>query len=80
MTAFAMAPALPLHKAGPYVAAAYIVFLAVVLIYVGIMARRLMRNQRELAELKRDLLEREQERPESAEPSEPERRQVTTQL
>ncbi len=34
----AVAPALPLHKAGPYVAAAYIVFLALVLLYVGIMA------------------------------------------
>ena len=31
-------PALPLGDAGPYVAAAYLVFLALVLIYVAIMA------------------------------------------
>jgi hypothetical protein len=55
MTLFAQAPALPLHKAGPYVAAAYIVFLAVVLIYVTIMAVRLRRNERELADLRREL-------------------------
>jgi hypothetical protein len=51
----AAAPALPLHTAGKYVAAAYIVFLALVLIYVTIMATRLSRNERDLAELKRDL-------------------------
>ena len=50
---FAEAPALPLHTAGPYVAAAYIVFVLILLIYVGIMATRLTRNQRELAELRR---------------------------
>jgi len=44
-------PALPLHRAGPYVAAAYIVFLALVLIYVAIMASRLSRIERELSEL-----------------------------
>ena len=49
------APALPLHSAGKYVAGAYIVFLAVILIYVTIMAVRLTRNQRELAELKAEL-------------------------
>ena len=59
MSLFGITPALPLHTAGPYVAAAYIVFLAVILIYVSIMARRLIRNQRELAELKRELQERE---------------------
>ncbi len=58
---FAEAPALPLHTAGPYVAAAYIVFLLILLIYVGIMARRLMRSQRELADLRRQLDERERE-------------------
>ena len=31
-----VAPALPLHTAGKYVAAAYVVFLALVLIYVAI--------------------------------------------
>jgi HAMP domain-containing protein len=59
MTLLAITPALPLHTAGPYVAAAYIVFLAIVLVYVAIMARRLVRNQRELAELRRELQERE---------------------
>ena len=56
---FAEAPALPLHKAGPYVAAAYIVFLLVVLIYVGIMARRLTRSSRELRELRAELEQRQ---------------------
>jgi hypothetical protein len=50
----AVAPALPLHSAGKYVAGAYIVFLALVLIYVSIMARRLSRTQRELRELRRE--------------------------
>ena len=51
----AVAPALPLHTAGKYVAGAYIVFLALVLIYVSIMATRLSRTERELAELRRDV-------------------------
>jgi hypothetical protein len=51
----AIAPALPLHSAGKYVAGAYIVFLVVVLIYVGIMATRLQRTERELTELRRDV-------------------------
>lgn len=50
-------PALPLDTAGPYVAGAYLVFLALVLIYVGIMATRLARIDRELGELT-ELLER----------------------
>ena len=50
-------PALPLDSAGPYVAGAYLVFLALVLIYVSIMASRLARIDRELAELT-ELLER----------------------
>ena len=58
---FAEAPALPLHTAGPYVAAAYIVFVLVLLIYVGIMARRLARDSRELLELRRRLEERERQ-------------------
>jgi hypothetical protein len=44
-------PALPLHTAGKYVAAAYVVLFAVVLIYVAIMAIRLSRIERELGEL-----------------------------
>jgi hypothetical protein len=54
----AAAPALPLHAAGKYVAGAYIVFVALILIYVAIMARRLVRNERELAELRREVLDR----------------------
>jgi CcmD family protein len=46
-------PALPLHEAGPYVAAAYIVVFALVLIYVAIMSVRLTRMQRRLGELLR---------------------------
>jgi hypothetical protein len=49
------APALPLHSAGKYVAGAYIVFLALVLVYVGIMAVRLQRTERDLVELRRDV-------------------------
>ena len=44
-------PALPLHTAGPYVAAAYIVFLALILLYVAIMAAKLVRVEREVDEL-----------------------------
>jgi hypothetical protein len=51
----ASAPALPLHTAGPYVAAAYIVFVALILVYVAIMARKLARTQRELRELRQQL-------------------------
>lgn len=52
---FAVAPALPLHTAGKYVAGAYIVFVALILIYVAIMARRLTRTERELSELRREV-------------------------
>ena len=45
------APALPLDEAGKYVAAAYIVFLVLILIYVSIMAAKLQRIERELREL-----------------------------
>jgi type II secretory pathway component PulM len=44
-------PALPLGDAGPYVAAAYLVFLALILVYVGIMASKLVRIERQAAEL-----------------------------
>jgi len=47
----AEAPALPLHTAGKYVAGAYIVLFVIVLIYVGIMAIRLSRIERDLGEL-----------------------------
>ncbi len=44
-------PALPLDEAGKYVAAAYLVFLGLVLVYVAIMATRLSGVQRELREI-----------------------------
>jgi uncharacterized membrane protein len=44
-------PALPLDEAGKYVAAAYLVFLALILVYVAIMAAKLARIDRELGEL-----------------------------
>ena len=52
---FAIAPALPLDKAGKFVAGAYIVFVALILIYVAIMAVRAQRLERELDELRRDV-------------------------
>jgi hypothetical protein len=52
-------PALPLDEAGKYVAAAYLIFLAIVLIYVGIMAFRLERIQRDVQELAELVAERE---------------------
>jgi HAMP domain-containing protein len=61
------APALPLHSAGKYVAGAYIVFLTLILVYVAIMARRLTRSQRELAELRREVAARAAELPSDAE-------------
>jgi hypothetical protein len=44
-------PALPLDEAGKYVAGAYAVFVALLLIYVGIMAAKLARIERQLSEL-----------------------------
>lgn len=52
-------PALPLDEAGKYVAGAYVVFLALILIYVAIMAAKLGRVERELTELNRELDVRE---------------------
>jgi hypothetical protein len=60
MTLLGIAPALPLHAAGKYVAGAYIVFVLVILIYVAIMAVRLGRMERQLVELNRDLERRDQ--------------------
>ncbi|HEY8582024.1 MAG TPA: hypothetical protein VIL49_03725 [Capillimicrobium sp.] len=54
----AQAPALPLDEAGKYVAGAYLVFFALVLVYVAIMAVRLARMERQVVEL--DDLTREQ--------------------
>jgi hypothetical protein len=44
-------PALPLHEAGKYVAGAYVVLFALVLIYVAIMSIRLSRIDGELSRL-----------------------------
>ena len=44
-------PALPLDDAGPYVAAAYLVFLALILVYFAIMATKLGRIERQVSEL-----------------------------
>ena len=66
ITLLAEAPALPLHAAGKYVAGAYIVFILILIIYLGIMSRRLHHNQTEIEELK--LLLAERERQEAAAP------------
>ncbi len=56
MTAlFAIAPAIPLGKAGKFVAGAYIVVMAVFLIYFSIMAVRAQRLEQELDQLRRDV-------------------------
>jgi uncharacterized membrane protein len=57
-------PALPLDDAGPYVAAAYIVFVALILVYVSIMATKLGRIEREIDELSELVERRETERAE----------------
>jgi hypothetical protein len=51
LSLLASTPALPLDEAGKYVAGAYIVFLALIVIYVAIMAAKLQRIERELREL-----------------------------
>ena len=60
-------PALPLDDAGPYVAGAYLVFLALILLYVVIMASKLARIERELVELSDIAERRRQPDPEDAE-------------
>jgi hypothetical protein len=44
-------PALPLDEAGKYVAGAYGVFLALILVYVAIIGAKITRIDREIAEL-----------------------------
>jgi hypothetical protein len=51
LSLLASAPALPLDEAGKYVAGAYVVFVLLLVIYVGIMAAKLQRIERELREL-----------------------------
>jgi hypothetical protein len=57
-------PALPLDDAGPYVAAAYLVFLALILIYVAIMASKLVRIGRDVTEIN-EMLDRRDRRAEA---------------
>ena len=44
-------PALPLDEAGKYVAGAYVVFLALILVYVAIIAAKIARIDRQISEL-----------------------------
>lgn len=44
-------PALPLDEAGKYVAAAYVVFFALIVVYVSIIGAKIARIDRELTEL-----------------------------
>jgi energy-converting hydrogenase Eha subunit H len=53
---------LPLGDSGPYVAAAYLVFLALILIYVAIMAAKLARIERQVTELDELTARRAEER------------------
>jgi len=66
-TLLAAAPAVPLHTAVKYVAAAYAVFVVLLLVYLAIMARRQHRTERELVDLRRDLELRERARGEADE-------------
>ena len=52
------APALPLHSAGKYVAGAYIVFVVMLVVYLGIMSVRTRRTRGELSQLRREVAER----------------------
>jgi hypothetical protein len=75
MSLLLAAPELTLHQSVKYVAGAYAVFLAVVLIYVVIMSIRLKHNSRELEELRRDVLAAQAARADTADraaPAEPE--------
>ena len=53
------APAIPLDEGGRYVAAAYVVFIVLLVIYVGIMAYRLGNLSKEIESLA-ELAERKQ--------------------
>ncbi|MGA2009506.1 MAG: hypothetical protein ABSH51_03075 [Solirubrobacteraceae bacterium] len=70
MTALlAAAPEIPLGTGGRFVAAAYIVFVVLILVYVAIMAVRAQRLERELDELRRDV-EMARARDDAGEPTE----------
>ena len=44
-------PALPLDEAGKYVAGAYVVFVALILVYVAIIGAKIARIDRDIGEL-----------------------------
>ena len=44
-------PALPLDEAGKYVAGAYMVFVALILVYVAIIGAKIARIERQISEL-----------------------------
>ncbi|HZB07445.1 MAG TPA: hypothetical protein VE449_12725 [Thermoleophilaceae bacterium] len=44
-------PALPLDEAGKYVAGAYVVFVALILVYVAIIGAKIARLERQISEL-----------------------------
>ncbi len=47
-------PALPLDEAGKYVAGAYVVFVALILLYVAIIGAKIARIERQISELLED--------------------------
>jgi hypothetical protein len=47
-------PALPLDEAGKYVAGAYVVFVALILVYVAIIGAKIARLDRQLSDLAED--------------------------
>jgi hypothetical protein len=47
-------PALPLDEAGKYVAGAYVVFVALILIYVAIIGAKIARIERQISALVED--------------------------
>jgi hypothetical protein len=53
-------PALPLDEAGKYVAGAYVVFVLLLVVYIGIMAAKLNRISRELEEIAEAAEEKQQ--------------------
>jgi hypothetical protein len=44
-------PALPLDEAGKYVAGAYVVFVALILVYVAIIGAKIARIDRQISEI-----------------------------
>lgn len=64
-------PALPLDTAGRYVAAAYLVFMLILIIYVAIMASRLTRIQKDITVID-EMLKTRDEHAAKAQPLTPE--------